>query len=242
MTESHPHEEKKFGIPDSPLVVKLSIHHERPPELRIAVTGSKHNEHKDPRYSNAIHHLFNELKSYIAISGWFPMQGRLVIDPYASDDFYSGGNETALHARYPADPPPRYPVSVIDMLIRDPLDRSQRHKRNKKNAEKLFKILSEKMSVFLKDLRPILDADRFSGARNNANMDIKEIKLDKAKREAYELLGVTPDMPWDKIKKTYHDKARKAHPDAKGGVDDGSFHKLKNAYEVIKKLQQEAGQ
>jgi len=234
MAEKLSTEEKKFSIPDSPLEVKLSIQRDRPPALRVMIYGQKRDEHKDLRYANAVNHLLDELKAYVTISGRFPAHGRLTIDTRASDDL-------SLHIRYPSDPPPRYPISLVDMLIRDPISRASRAQKNRKSAEKLFEILSEKMPVFIGDLKIILQNDRFSSGRHSHGSHSKEIKIDKEKKEAYDVLGVTPGTPWEKIKRTYREKARKAHPDANRGVDDGSFQKLQNAYEMIKKWHQKSG-
>src|SRR5262249_3050039 len=136
--KKNPDDEKTFRIADTPLEVKLSIARDTPPSIHIRIGGPKHDEHKDPRYVRAITHLLDDLKYFIQTSKGFPQQGRLATDPYIKD-------HVPLFVRYPGDPPPHYKLSFFDTAIREPMAKSKRTARNKKDSDTLFNILLEKI-------------------------------------------------------------------------------------------------
>src|SRR6195952_1842709 len=54
-----------------------------------------------------------------------------------------------------------------------------------------------------------------------------------AKRDYYEVLGVSKDASADEIKKAFRKAAVKHHPDKEGG-DETKFKEINEAYEVLK--------
>src|SRR3982750_2469929 len=54
-----------------------------------------------------------------------------------------------------------------------------------------------------------------------------------AKRDYYEVLGVSKDASADEIKKAFRRKAVELHPDKQGG-DEAKFKEINEAYEVLK--------
>jgi molecular chaperone DnaJ len=54
-----------------------------------------------------------------------------------------------------------------------------------------------------------------------------------AKRDYYEVLGVSKTAAADEIKKTFRNRARQLHPDNKDSGDEAAFKELAEAYEVL---------
>ncbi len=54
-----------------------------------------------------------------------------------------------------------------------------------------------------------------------------------AKRDYYEVLGVSKGASSDEIKKSFRNKARNLHPDNKDSGDEAAFKELGEAYEVL---------
>src|SRR3954466_2549046 len=61
-----------------------------------------------------------------------------------------------------------------------------------------------------------------------------------AKRDYYEILGISKSASADEIKRAYRKLAMQHHPDKHGG-DDSQFKELSEAYEVLKDDQKRAG-
>lgn len=53
-------------------------------------------------------------------------------------------------------------------------------------------------------------SDNAKGSRGSDDLSLDE---------AYSLLGVTPDTPWEEVKKAYKDKMSKSHPDKVSHLD-----------------------
>ncbi|PWT96725.1 MAG: molecular chaperone DnaJ [Candidatus Melainabacteria bacterium] len=54
-----------------------------------------------------------------------------------------------------------------------------------------------------------------------------------AKRDYYEVLGVSRKASPEEIKKAYRSRARQLHPDVKGSGDEAAFKELSEAYDVL---------
>src|SRR5271155_2495307 len=54
-----------------------------------------------------------------------------------------------------------------------------------------------------------------------------------AKRDYYEVLGVSKTASAEEIKKTFRNRARQLHPDNKDSGDEAAFKELAEAYEVL---------